>query len=100
MNNSKLTISNIATFGDELAIAWEDGVENYLNIEAVRIACPCASCQGEPDATGHVVKPKVTYTSSSFKLLSIDHVGGYAVQFRWGDGHATGIYSYEYLRAI
>jgi len=91
MGMEKLTLANIATFGDELAIAWEDGVENYYPLEAVRKACPCASCQGEPDAMGFVVKPPVTYN---------EHVGGYAVQLKWADGHSTGIYSYEYLRAL
>jgi len=27
-------------------------------------------------------------------------VGGYAIQPVWADGHATGIYSFDYLRRI
>jgi len=27
-------------------------------------------------------------------------VGGYAIQAVWADGHATGIYSFDYLRRI
>lgn len=30
-------------------------------------------------------------------LLEITPVGHYALAFRWGDGHSTGIYSFEYL---
>lgn len=100
MSNGKLIIANIATFNDELAIAWEDGVENYLKLEEVRRACPCATCQGEPDVTGHVVRPPVSYNDKSFQLLSIEHVGGYAIALRWADGHSTGIYSYEYIRGL
>ena len=100
MSNQKLSISNIATFADELAIAWEDGVENYIKLESVRKACPCATCQGEPDVTGHVVRPPVSYTDKSFHLINIEHIGGYAIAFKWADGHGTGIYSYEYLRGI
>lgn len=34
--------------------------------------------------------------------LNLDHleaVGAYALQFFWSDGHATGIYTWEMLRA-
>jgi DUF971 family protein len=27
-------------------------------------------------------------------------VGGYAIQPVWGDGHATGIYSFDYLKRV
>jgi DUF971 family protein len=27
-------------------------------------------------------------------------VGGYAIQFNWKDGHAYGIYDWEYLRDV
>jgi DUF971 family protein len=30
----------------------------------------------------------------------MDHVGTYAIQPVWGDGHATGLFSYEYLRQV
>lgn len=95
-----MKIEQITPINHELAIAWDDGVETYLGIEAVRKACPCASCQGEPDAMGRVVRPPVEYRENSFELLNIAHVGGYAVQLRWGDGHGTGIYSYDYLRSL
>ncbi len=95
-----MNIEQITPIGNELAIAWDDGVETYLGIEAVRKACPCATCQGEPDAMGRVVRPPRAYIEKSFDLLNICHVGGYAVQLRWGDGHGTGIYSYDYLRSL
>jgi DUF971 family protein len=34
------------------------------------------------------------------KMEAIEPVGNYALQIRWNDGHAAGIYSYEYLRGI
>ncbi len=30
----------------------------------------------------------------------ISSVGNYAITISWSDGHSTGIYSFEYLRAI
>lgn len=97
---AKLEINNIALIGSELAVAWQDGSEIYLGLEALRRACPCATCQGEPDAMGRVVRPKVGYSGKSFELVKMEIVGGYAVNFRWADGHSTGIYSYEYLRRL
>ena len=32
-------------------------------------------------------------------LEQVETVGAYAVQFVWSDGHSTGIYSWELLRA-
>ena len=34
----------------------------------------------------------------SFQLKRLGKVGGYAIQPVWGDGHASGIFSFEYLR--
>ncbi|MGE9267423.1 MAG: DUF971 domain-containing protein [Verrucomicrobiales bacterium] len=96
----KLELSHSALIGGELALAWSDGKETYLTLEALRKACPCASCQGEPDVTGKVVRPQVTYHEGSFELRRYELVGGYAIQFFWADGHSTGIYGYEYLRGL
>ena len=34
------------------------------------------------------------------KLEDIRGVGNYAIEFRWHDGHSTGIYTFEYLRSL
>jgi DUF971 family protein len=86
--------------GNELAIAWNDGTESYVPIEALRRACPCAGCGGEPDVLGHVVRPDVVYTPKSFELTGFAVVGGYAVQPTWADGHGTGLYSFPYLQRL
>ena len=98
--NMRLDPTNIQQIGDELAIAWNDGTESFLKVELLRRACPCAACGGEPDVLGHIERPQVTYTEKSFELLGLDWVGGYALQPRWADGHATGIYSFTYLRRL
>jgi DUF971 family protein len=93
-------IKNVAVIGSELAIAWADGRESYLSFEVLRRACPCASCRGEPDAVGRVMRPEVRYTERSFELTRFEAVGGYALQLRFADGHGTGIYSFDYLREL
>jgi len=34
------------------------------------------------------------------ELAEISAVGNYAIQFQWKDGHNTGIYTFDYLRAL
>ena len=95
-----LKIENITTIGEELAIAWSDAEENYIPFKKLRHACPCANCQGEPDAMGRVVKPDVSYGPNSYKLMKFGEIGGYAVQVTWGDGHKTGLYAFNLLRSL
>ena len=91
---------NVQLIGEELAIQWNDGTESYLPLELLRRACPCAACGGEPDVLGNVARPQVSYNKKSFALAGFQIVGGYALQPRWGDGHKTGIYSFQYLRRL
>ena len=95
-----LAPTNIQQIGNELAIQWNDNAESYLNLEVLRRACPCAACGGESDVLGNIVRPNVTYTAESFQLDRFHLVGGYALQFRWADGHSTGIYSFDYLSKL
>ena len=98
--SARLTPTQIQPIGEELAIAWSDGAESYLALEALRRACPCAACGGEPDVLGHVVRPQVAYTPQSFILQGVAVVGGYALQPAWADGHGTGLYTFPYLRRL
>jgi DUF971 family protein len=91
---------NAAVVGPELALAFTDGVECYMPLESLRAACPCAACQGEPDVTGRVMRPQKQIGARGNELLKIEAVGGYALQLFWGDGHSTGIYSFDYLRRL
>ena len=92
---------DIQLAGDELAIRWNDAQESYLPLERLRRACPCAGCCGEPDVTGHVDRPHVSYDPArSFRLGSYGIVGGYAFQPVWGDGHSTGLYPFDLLRRL
>jgi DUF971 family protein len=83
-----------------LAIAWDDGRETYHDLETLRRACPCALCKGETNIL--VSSPPVAahHTPASFELRGWQFVGGYGLQPQWGDGHASGIYSFDYLRQL
>jgi DUF971 family protein len=93
--------SDIQVIGSELAVRWQDGAESYIALEALRRACPCAGCKGETDVMGQVHRGTETQLSPrSFEVREIKRVGGYGIQPVWGDGHATGIYSFDYLHAM
>jgi len=97
---ARLLPNDIQQIGIELAIAWNDGSESFLPLDLMRRACPCAACGGEPDVLGNIERPDVTYTPQSFVLRGWQVIGGYAVQPTWGDGHGTGLYTFQYLQRL
>ena len=93
--------NDIQIIGEELAVKWDDGGESFVRLAKLRKACPCASCKGETDVMGNLHKgPERPYKLSSFQVRSIEFVGGYAVKPVWEDGHSTGLFAFDYLRAV
>ena len=83
--------------GARLRITWADGRVCLFDAPALRRACPCAGCVNE--WTGErTLRPETI--SDETAISDIEIVGRYALNFRWSDGHATGIYSFRYLRQL
>ena len=80
-----------------LSVLWEDGYRNDFDVRDLRLACRCATCveemSGRPLLDPKSVRPDVT-------PRTITSVGNYAITIAWSDGHSTGIYSFEHLRAF
>ena len=93
-------LENMTVIGNELALRWTDGTENYLPLDFLRRRCPCALCAGESDLLGNVYQGEVKLGRESVRLKRCAIVGGYGVQPEWMDGHASGIYSFSYLRSL
>jgi DUF971 family protein len=92
---------DIQRIGGELAVKWADGSESFIPLEKLRRACPCAGCQGEVDILGQLHKgPEAALPPTAFELVRVASVGGYAIQPVWGDGHASGLYSFDYLKRV
>jgi len=92
---------DIQPIGTELAVKWDDGTEDFIPLDKLRRACPCAGCKGEVDILGNLYKNlESPLTAKAFELVKITRVGGYAIQPGWADGHNTGLYSFEYLRRV
>ena len=105
------------TSGKGVDIVWADDHASHYDFAYLREECPCAMCndlrlkkaQGqEKDAElkkAHgaaaalsspllpLYKPKLTATAAHA-------VGNYALQIDFNDGHATGIFSFDFLRTI
>lgn len=93
--------ADLQQIGQELAIKWDDGAEQFIALERFRRACPCAECKGEVDVLGQLHKgPERALRPNSFQLQRVVIVGGYAVQPLWADGHASGIYPFAYLKKL
>ena len=97
-----LQAEHIEQIGDFLAIRWSDGAESAIPLEELRRRCPCAQCAGEPDVTGAVRMPahRPDLTPESFELRGFERVGAYALALTCADGHSTGIFSWDLLRAL
>jgi DUF971 family protein len=78
-----------------LEIAFDDGRSFRLPFEFLRVHSPSAEVQGHGPGqeTLQVGKRDVT-------IVSLEPVGHYAVQPAFSDGHASGIYSWRYLRDL
>jgi len=92
---------DIQRIGEELAIKWDDGSESFVTLEKLRRHCPCAGCKGEMDIMGNLYKgPQIQLSPAAFQLRRIDYIGTYAIQPVWADGHATGLFSFDYLKKV
>jgi DUF971 family protein len=53
------------------------------------------------DIMGNVYKnPPKPLSSQAFQLVRLETVGGYAIRPIWADGHATGLFSFDYLKRV
>lgn len=80
-----------------LRIRWRDGHTSEFSPRYLRIQCRCAGCVDE--MTGRpILRPE--NVPEDVHPLAIHYVGKYALQVDWSDGHNTGIFPFEFLRAI
>lgn len=75
-----------------LEIAFGDGSTFRLPAEFLRVYSPSAEVRGH--GPGQEV---LQVGKKDVQILAIEPVGSYAVQFRFSDGHDTGIYSWDLL---
>jgi DUF971 family protein len=78
-----------------LEIAFSDGRSFSLSYEFLRVFSPSA------EVRGHGPGQEVLQAGKrNVDIVSLDPVGSYAVQPTFSDGHATGIFAWDYLYSI
>lgn len=81
--------------GRRIVLVWPDGRTTEHAAFDLRAGCPCALCVDE--VTGVRILDR-SGVDPEVRAESANRIGRYAVQFRWSDGHSTGIYAYERLQ--
>jgi ATP-binding protein involved in chromosome partitioning len=83
----------------DVRIAWADGHESVYRAADLRLACPCAACAKSAAALTPGRIRVVPAGIQTVRPLRIELVGRYGIRIHWSDGHAHGIYRFEWLRA-
>jgi DUF971 family protein len=85
-----------------LEITWDDGRKSFFPLAHLRRASPSADAKAlrEEMARNPLTVLPAGRGSGPLTALDAELVGNYAIRIRFSDGHATGIYSWRYLRSI
>ena len=78
-----------------LEVAFDDDVSYRLPCEYLRVESPSAEVQGHGPGQKVLVAGK-----RNVNIRAIEPVGNYGVLLRFDDGHATGIYTWSFLRQL
>lgn len=82
-----------------LIITWPQDTLQKIPFRLLRQNCPCATCHGEFGRPGRfAINP--TLLDGEDNLVDIALVGNYGICPTWADGHATGIFTYSFLRDL
>jgi len=75
-----------------LIVQYDDGSDFELSCEYLRVHSPSA------EVKGHGPGQSVLQTGKEdVNIRAVEPVGSYAVKLVFDDGHATGIYTWDYL---
>lgn len=81
----------------KLRITWGDDFMTFYSAPNLRRVCPCAQCVNEWTGQRTLNPDSI---SDNIEFRDIEIVGRYALNFKFSDGHETGIYSFSYLREV
>jgi DUF971 family protein len=78
-----------------MTVAFDDGSSYDLSAELLRVESPSAEVQGHGAGQKQLIPGK-----SNVQIVTVTPNGNYAVRLGFDDGHATGIFSWRYLRFL
>lgn len=87
---------------EKLTVEWDDGQTTVFPIAELRKACPCATCKElrKSMSSNRLTILPTNDAGGPVTVEKIERVGNYAIRPTWSDGHATGLYSFTYLRDL
>jgi len=80
-----------------LSILWDDGHPAHYTPSRLRLACKCALCEDEWSGERRLEAGSIP---GDIAARAVKPVGRYGLQIDWSDGHSTGIYTFDRLRAL
>ncbi len=87
-----------------LTVQWDDGKTSFYPIAHLRRMSPSADARLLREQMAKnpltVLPSSIANHTGPITAVSAEMVGNYALRIVFSDGHDTGIYSWEYLRAI
>ncbi len=104
--------------GAGVDITWADDHASHYDFAYLRQECPCAMCNDErqkkaqgkekdaqlkkenPSLAPALSSPLLPMFKPKLTAKAAHAVGNYALRIDFNDGHATGIFSFDYLRTI
>jgi DUF971 family protein len=78
-----------------LEIAFDDGKRFKLSCEFLRVSSPSAEVRGH--GAGQEI---LQIGKKDVTIQAVEPVGNYAVKLVFSDGHATGLYAWDYLYSL
>jgi DUF971 family protein len=85
---------------NRLVIEWNDGHRSVLAWAHIRKNCPCAGCREERNQPVNPLRILKPNEIGPLKPVSFTPIGHYAYKIVWSDGHDSGLFTLEHLRAL
>jgi DUF971 family protein len=85
----------ISVDADSVTITWTDGASTVVSGDRLRSSCPCAECREHESEARSIIQ-----IGDRSSIADAQLIGGYAIRFTFGDGHADGLYPYGILREL
>ena len=88
-----------------LIITWSDQSRTRSTAAELRKSCPCATCRekhSDGDTKSNpMMLPVISMAEAQpLNIRSMRPVGNYAYNIAFSDGHDSGIFTFDFLRAL